>query len=210
MLSGSAGRRKRERGQGLVEFSLVLPAFLMLLLIMLEFGLAFNHKLTIGYATREGARTGSALASGGVTDCSGGNDPSGVDNQIIAAVQRILKSPGSDVNMNKITQIRIYQADSAGAQIGSNVNTWVYTPGAGPDADPDAGVDLLDFSPTSVAWPACVRSNTSPNPDSVGVRILYDYDLQTPLRSLVMFVGGSQAATLSFTDQTIMALNPTG
>ncbi len=45
-------------GQALVEFALVLPIALFLLLIMLEVGLAFSHKLTVGYATREGARTG--------------------------------------------------------------------------------------------------------------------------------------------------------
>ena len=54
----SADPRARERGQGLVEFALVLPIFMLLLLIMLEFGLAFNHRLTVGYASREGARIG--------------------------------------------------------------------------------------------------------------------------------------------------------
>ena len=43
---------------------------MLLLLIMLEIGFAFNHKLTVGYATREGARTGAALANGGATSCA--------------------------------------------------------------------------------------------------------------------------------------------
>jgi hypothetical protein len=204
-----AVRRKRdERGQGLVEFTMILPVFMLLLLIMLEFGFAFNHKLTIGLASREAARTGSALSRGGVADCSGGNDPGGVDQQVIAAASRILKSPGSDVIMADIASIRIYKANSSGAQIGSFVNVWTYTPGAGPDIDDGSSVDRLDFSQGSVGWPACSRVNTV-NPDSIGVKIIYSYRLETPLRGLVQALGGTQATTLQMDDQTVMALNPT-
>jgi hypothetical protein len=207
MINRSGGQHD-ERGQGLVEFSMILPVFMFLLLIMLEFGMAFNHKLTLGYATREGARTGSALAAGGVTDCSGGNDPAFVDRQVIAAAQRILKSPGSDVDLGDVDEIWIYKSTSTGGAVSGEVNKWVYTPGAGPDADPEAGVDILDFSPTSVGWPACERNNGA-NPDSVGVKILYDYKLKTPLRAFAIFLGGSQVANMQFDEQTIMSLNPT-
>ena len=59
------GRGPAERGQGLVEFAMLVPFFLLLLLGMLEFGFAFDQNLTLEYATREGARVGSALANGG-------------------------------------------------------------------------------------------------------------------------------------------------
>ena len=58
-------RRDRSRGQSLVEFSVLVPAFMLLLFGMLEFGFVFTHNLTLEYATREGARTGAALADGG-------------------------------------------------------------------------------------------------------------------------------------------------
>jgi len=196
-----------ERGQSFVEFTLILPVCLLLLMIMLEMGQAFNHKLTVGYATREGARTGAALANGNAPNCSVA-DPAGVDQQIIAAAQRILKSPGSNVVMSDISSIQIYKATATGAQSGSLVNVWSYTPGAGPDLDPGPGVDRLDFSQTSVAWPACGRLN-GVSPDSLGVRVNYSYRLTTPLRAVVALVGGSQATTMTMDDQTIMALNPT-
>ncbi len=196
-----------ERGQSFVEFSLVLPVCLLLLMIMLEMGQAFNHKLTVGYASREGARIGAALANGGATSCAVA-DPAGVDQQIIAAAQRILKSPGSNVVMSDVSQIRIYKATSTGDQSGSLVNVWTYTPGAGPDMDPGPGVDRLDFSQSSVAWPACGRNN-GVNPDSLGVRVNYTYRLTTPLQSVVSMIGGNQSATFAMDDQTIMALNPT-
>ena len=104
--------------------------------------------------------------------------------------------------------IRIYKATRTGAQNGSLVNVWTYTPGAGPDLDPGPGVDRLDFSQSTVGWPACGRLNGA-TPDSVGVRIVYTYRLITPLQAVVTLVGGSQASTIGMVDQTIMALNPT-
>lgn len=200
--------KKSEHGVGLAEFTLILPVFMLLLLIALEFGLAFSHHLTLGYATREAARTGSALAHGGVSNCSGGSDPYRVDEQVIAALQRIVKSPGSDIDMRLIQQIRIYKADAAGGQVGGAVNVWAYAAGAGPDIDPGPAVDRLDFVEQSAAWPACSRVNGA-TPDSIGVRILYRYDLNTPLAAVVRLMGGSQAAQIPMDDQTVMALNPT-
>ncbi|MEZ4595984.1 MAG: hypothetical protein R3C32_03595 [Chloroflexota bacterium] len=175
---------------------------------MLEFGLAFNHRLTVGYASREGARIGAALANGGAPDCSVA-DPALVDQQVVAATQRILKSPGSPIVMSDVSQIEIYKADSAGKQIGSLVNVWTYTPGAGPDIDPGPAIDRLGFSQATVAWPACGRQNGS-NPDSIGVTVVYSYRLTTPLRAAAEFFGGSSlSSTFDMTDQTVMALNPT-
>jgi hypothetical protein len=201
-------RREGEKGFALVEFSLILPVFLLLLLIMFEFGLAFSHHLTLGYASREGARTGSALATGGAANCSGGADPAGVDQQVIAALQRIVKSPGSDIDMNEIQQVRIFKADAAGGQVGGLVNVWTHAAGAGPDIDPGPGTDRLDFVQSSVAWPACARVNNL-NPDSLGVRIVYRYQLATPLAALVGLMGGFHAVEIQLNDQTVMALNPT-
>lgn len=197
-----------ERGQSVVEFIVIVPIVAMLLLIMLEFGLAFNHRLTVGYASREGARIGAGLAHGGATSCAT-SDPGLVDQQVIAATQRILKSPGSPIVMSDVSQIRIYKADSAGNQVGSLVNVWTYTPGAGPDLDPGPTVDRLDFTQATVAWPACGRVNGA-NPDSIGVQVVYSYRLSTPLRAAAEFFGGSSlSSTFAMTDQTIMALNPT-
>jgi hypothetical protein len=200
--------RDGERGQSVVEFIVIVPIVAMLLLIMLEFGLAFNHRLTVGYASREGARIGAALAHGGATSCAVA-DPALVDQQVIAATQRILKSPGSPIVMSDVTGINIYKSDAAGNQIGSLVNQWTYTPGAGPDIDPGPTVDRLDFTQATVAWPACGRVNGT-NPDSIGVRVFYTYRLTTPLRAAAEFFGGSSvSSTFAMTDQTIMALNPT-
>jgi hypothetical protein len=50
----AAGRD--ERGQALVEFALVLPILLILIIGIIEFGRAWNISLVLGHAAREGAR----------------------------------------------------------------------------------------------------------------------------------------------------------
>ena len=200
-------KRERTRGQALVEFTVVVPVFMLLLTGMMEFGFAFSDRLTLGNADREGARVGSSLVTGSTTACVG--DPNGVDIQIIASMQNILKSGGSDVNLAHITNIKIFKATSTGAQTAGKVNTWTYTPGSGPDADTGPGVERLDFSPSTTGWAACTRSNSSANPDSMGVSITYQYYLQTPLAAIMALLGRSQAPTITLVDTTVMALNPT-
>ncbi|OEF99517.1 hypothetical protein BHF71_08850 [Vulcanibacillus modesticaldus] len=51
--------RGKEEGQSLVEFSLVFPILLILLLGIIEFGQIFYSYLTIQNASRDGARYGS-------------------------------------------------------------------------------------------------------------------------------------------------------
>lgn len=45
-----------ERGAVAVEFALLLPLLITLLVGIIQFGLAFNTKLSLTHATREGAR----------------------------------------------------------------------------------------------------------------------------------------------------------
>ena len=201
-------RRSGERGHGLVEFAAVVPFFLFLLLGMLEFGFVFDHHLTISYATREGARAGAALANGGgPLGCGAGQSPNraSVDALNVAAVQRVLTSPGSPIAPNRVIEIRIYKATATGGEVTGKVNVWRYDPSGGPMVDGRA----LDFSPQTVGWPACERSNVTPNPDSLGVSLRYTYQFVTPLAAVAAFFGGGGPASLPISDRTVMAVNPT-
>ncbi len=53
-----AGLRKDNKGQALVEFALVLPLLLLLLMAVIEFGNIFHSYLLLTTASREGARMG--------------------------------------------------------------------------------------------------------------------------------------------------------
>ena len=49
--------RKNEKGQGLVEFALILPILLLLLVAIVDFGWMIFVKTNLNNADREGART---------------------------------------------------------------------------------------------------------------------------------------------------------
>ena len=58
--AGRAGTRPvlhDERGQSMVEFTLVLPLLLVVLFGIIQFGITFNHYVTLTDAVRAGART---------------------------------------------------------------------------------------------------------------------------------------------------------
>ncbi|SJZ96559.1 TadE/TadG family type IV pilus assembly protein [Novilysobacter spongiicola] len=58
--SGAAGPAGRsQRGQSLVEFIIVVPAFLFLVLAAFQFMLIYRAKATLDYATLEAARSGA-------------------------------------------------------------------------------------------------------------------------------------------------------
>jgi Flp pilus assembly protein TadG len=47
---------RKEQGQTMTEFALVLPLLALLLFAVIQFGIAFNHHLTVTDAARAGAR----------------------------------------------------------------------------------------------------------------------------------------------------------
>jgi Flp pilus assembly protein TadG len=49
-------RKKREQGQTMAEFALVLPVLAILLFGVIQFGIAFNNYLAVTDAVRAGAR----------------------------------------------------------------------------------------------------------------------------------------------------------
>ncbi len=127
----------RSRGQSLVEFSLIVPVFLLILFGMMEYGFIFTHDLTLEYATREGARAGSALANGGGTlGCGTGQSPNWtqVDPQVIAAVERVLavaRVAGRGLAGDPDRHLQ-GQPDHRRQRPGHVQHVWSYSAGAGP------------------------------------------------------------------------------
>jgi Flp pilus assembly protein TadG len=64
----SPTRRTRPRGAVLIEFVIVLPVFLLLLLAAVDWGWYFVVRETAVNATREGARVGSVAPAGLAVD----------------------------------------------------------------------------------------------------------------------------------------------
>lgn len=188
-MSGRARRpgtttRGHSRGQALVEFTLILPVFLMILLGMLEFGSAYDHRTAMAYAVREGARVGATLGKGG-------SYPDTVDPTILAAVQRGLTDP---ILIENITSIEIFRAGSTGQPMGSSINRY------------DRYGNIIG----TAGWPATSR-NVGLTGDSIGVRVRYDFHPTTPLGNMLGLFFGSPPpyTTIPMVDTTVMHLEPT-
>jgi hypothetical protein len=185
--------RRRGAGQSLVEFTMVLPIILVLVMGAAEIGMAIGNNMSLELATREGARVGASLCAGGTTIPA-----ADVDKNIIASVERALRSPGSPIDMTKIDYVHIFKANSDGSE--GLFNVWTYAPSGGPTID---GVQL-HFVQGSVGWPASTRSSVLPA-QSIGVSIRYRYQLFTPMAALMNLVGVTQ---ITMRDSTVMALQP--
>jgi Flp pilus assembly protein TadG len=78
---------KNERGQTLVEFALVLPILVVLVLAIAQFGVAFNNYVTLTDAARAAARKGAvSRESGQAGACQAAGYAAGGD----------LQNPGTD------------------------------------------------------------------------------------------------------------------
>jgi hypothetical protein len=176
--------RSGERGQAIVEFVVILPVFVILLMGMLEFGAAYDHRTAMAYAVREGARVGASLGNGGA-------NPSQVDPAIVAAVQRGLTSP---ILIDNVTEILIFKADAAGQPVAGKINRY------------DRNGSLVG----TAGWPANTRV-PGLSGDSIGVGVRYDFHPITPLASLLgLFFGGPPPYnTIPMSDVTVMKLEPT-
>ena len=70
MMQSKAKANQKERGQAAVEFAMLLPIFLIVLFLIVDFGVGISRWVVVTNATREGARLGAVCGDG--SDC----DPS--------------------------------------------------------------------------------------------------------------------------------------
>lgn len=154
-------RRSRRRGsrggQGLVEFALVAPVFLMVLFLLVDFGRALYAYSGLSNAAREGARILS-LASDRYTDC-------------YALTQ-----------MEKVGQGYPLDPDPASQAGDADPHT---TPA--PMTQPSTGVGLIYIYPAVQSAVGCTGQSTAPrSPVPVSVSILYHFQPLTPFVSTLV------------------------
>jgi Flp pilus assembly protein TadG len=192
---------RSEDAQGLIEFALVLPPLLLLLVFgLVEIGTVLSVAMTMSSATREGARVASALVNGGgALGCGGGQSPNAasVDPNVIAAVERVLTGTGTRITLADLSQVRIAKSTATGGETAGLINTWNYQLDGGPVVDGQR----LDFVAASQPWLACARNNAAPA-DSVAVSVTYTYRGRTPLRMLIPMFD-----QFTMSDRTVMAMN---
>lgn len=185
-----------DRGQSLVEFALVFPLFIVLLLGTIEFAFAFNAVLSANYATRDASLVGAEAGSNAGADCV-----------IIAQVLADMKPP---VDSSNVSQIIIYRANQAGGPVTGSYTTSgnVWNRGvATTDCSAYGGSATLPFTRSTNNYPEglpnlvtgvggrCTYLNGCPTNalrtrDTVGVQISYTYTWHTPLHNFVVLGSG--------------------
>jgi hypothetical protein len=125
--------RKQERGAELVEFALIFPLFMLLMIGIIEFGRAYNIYENVIHATREGVRAASAdCLTGG--NCTPGSysklTPAEIRTKIRAHLSAInISVADSDIIIDNATDLVVggFKVDPAAAGGGTfNRNVAVY------------------------------------------------------------------------------------
>jgi hypothetical protein len=158
-------KRRRQRGQALVEFAVLMSFTFLLLAGALDLGSLLDSNLAIVYATRQAARTGAEEDTNAGADCA-------VLGAVFAATQNL-----SLVTINRIV---IYKADANG---NPTANEQIYSgnPGCPNPASPP--------TPTTATWPPASRLDAPPNEDAIGIEIDYTYSWQTAFIAAGNFQG---------------------
>ena len=95
---------RSEQGQSLTEFALALPILALLLFVVIQFGIAFNHYVTLTDATRAGARkaaVGRQLSDPvGACQTAIRNSADDLDGSQLATSCSSTWQPGADVTVN--------------------------------------------------------------------------------------------------------------
>ncbi len=213
---GQKGANLKSHGQSLVEFAIVFPLFVLLLLGLVEFGFLFNATLAVNFASRNASMTAAVAGANTWSDC-----------KVLEGIEADLAPP---LNRALIQNVAIFRTDRAGNPISPPAqNVWTRsgsTSCTGPNGAaftiPYAlGVSPDDtYPPTTLArcdqLSGCERE-ISPGPppvlayvplNSIGVRILYRYQFHTPLRNLIGFLPGASTGYFDISWSNVMRMEP--
>ena len=184
---------RSEKGQAIVEFALLLPVLILLVVGLIEFSLVWNSRNTVLFASRDG----SMLAA------EGGNED-GTDCVVLQRIESDVYSPSTAL---RIQQVAVYWSDRNGDQIGSNQNVYSRS-GSTSCTYPDGNTITVPYTLTTAGYVESARCSTlagsggsHPTVDTIGVRVTYQHFWAT---SLVRFAGNS----VTFSESTITRAEP--
>jgi Flp pilus assembly protein TadG len=149
-----AGRKRRQRGQALVELAISVPVLLWLLLGSFDASVMVSDKVIAGYATRQGARLAAEI---GGLETNPTLTTSQVDNNIVQNVLAV----ASAMNYSSLQEIDIYAPRATSGVF--NPATDLYSQYTG------TGVLV------SSNFPISAREQVPPNETSIGVRLTWIY-----------------------------------
>lgn len=188
----SRRRRRRSSGQALVEFSLIIPIFMLLIVAIAEFSFLLTIKTGVGFAGLDATQLAAQL----------GNTPE-ADVMILQLIEKDLQPP---VDRTNVQSVIIFWTDPNGTVKASD--TWTKP---GTYYSPLLNV-TIPYSKGAQGYPPTNRCNIlsavgcSPHTslDWIGVTINYQYAWVTPLPGMAQL---SSSAPL-FSEKHISRIEP--
>lgn len=175
-----------DRGQGIVEFALVIPIVLTLFVGMIELSLAFNSRNTVFFAARDASMLAAEGGSSAGTDCV-----------VLDRIEADVVSPARDVRTQSVS---IYWSDKNGQMIGTNQNIYART-GSMTCTYGNGTSIMVPYTLTTGNYLEANRCDvlagcggTHTTPDNIGVSITY---VHTWVTSFVKFAASSATFNLS-------------
>jgi len=165
---GMQGMQQDDAGQSLVEFALVLPVLLMLILGIAEFAFAYNSRDSVFFAARDGSMLAAEGGSIAGTDCV-----------VLDRIERDIVSPAQPVN---VQTVKIFWSDRNGVELAGTEN--LYTRGGSTVCLYGNGTSLtVPYTLTTALYPEIDRCDVLAGcgglhqaPDNIGVTISYRHN----------------------------------
>jgi hypothetical protein len=186
----------------MVEFAMVAVLLLMILFGIVEFGLAFRDRLTIGNASQSAARVGTAV----------GNGPEADQVMLESLEQTLANLPSGGVGV--VRYVDFFQADSNGNPDGGCPGpncvryTYVYQDGPGPlcDWNPCPGYD--GSGGYGGAWTPTARDVKVGSLDVMGVDVVFSHEWITGGLVPLPDVACTSPPSNCWVDRTTMRMEP--
>jgi hypothetical protein len=172
------GHADRGTGQSIVEFALILPLFIFILLGLIEFSFVFNAVLAAEHATRDASLIAAEAGNAVDADC--------------VILQKIDEDMTAPVDSQRVQEVWIYRADNVGNPVGGSLDPWSaptsqqYRRGG----STTCGSLSVPYTLSSAHYNPEDRCNIlngetcrlgQTGVDHVGVRLVYGYQAHTPM-----------------------------
>jgi Flp pilus assembly protein TadG len=182
-----------DAGQAMVEFALVMPVLLLLIIGLIEFSFVWNSRNTVLYAARDGSMLAAEGGSNAGTDCV-----------VLNRIEADVISPATAI---RLQQVDVFWSDSNGAQIGTNVN--VYDRSGSTTCDYGDGTSVtVPYTLTTGGYLEADRcevlagcGGSHPTVDMIGVKVTYHHNW---LSSFAQITGSG----VTFTQSSITRAEP--
>jgi Flp pilus assembly protein TadG len=158
-------RHRRARGQALVEFALVIPIFMAIVVSLFELSFFLTTRIGLSNAGQDAAQLASEV----------GKDPD-ADFLILQLIEKDISAP---MSATWIQSVSIFKTDLYGNNLGADTYT------RSGSFQNTAHTKTVPYTSTSSGYPYTNRRNViATGVDWIGVTITYRYAWVTPLPAL--------------------------